>query len=476
MSIPLTDLPARGHPFRDPLAKLAPGIAPKINLAGDCLFLIVAALMATEGPDHEVRWGPGLGVAAVGVVVWLVLSRALHQYDVWKDHELLGDLVLTAVLLLATTAAMVLPGVFLPEYAPRVTLSHVAVVLWPGVLWFRALMPGVRNAADVPIDVLILGTGPLARHTGRLIQQEGSHRKVLGYLAFKGVHSDPRLDAPVLGEVSELERVLGERAFDEVYFAGRAAREGEEMQAAIATCERFGTPFALPASDFRFDRARPAHRKVLRDGYIHFVSVESKPWQSALKRAFDIVVSSVLLALLSPLLIVTALAIKLTSRGPVLFRQVRVGLHGRHFHMLKFRSMVDNAEALRAGLEAQNELSGPVFKIQRDPRITAVGRVIRKLSIDELPQFLNVLRGEMAIVGPRPPIPGEVAKYEPWQRRRLSVRPGITCLWQVSGRNRISFEQWMYLDMQYIDHWSLLLDLKLILKTIPAVWSGRGAS
>jgi len=175
-------------------------------------------------------------------------------------------------------------------------------------------------------------------------------------------------------------------------------------------------------------------------------------------------------------MLVVAVLIKLTSRGPLLFRQDRVGLHGTLFHMLKFRSMIANAEELKAKLMAQNEQRGPVFKISRDPRITAVGRFIRKYSIDELPQLINVLRGEMSIVGPRPPVPAEVTKYEAWQRRRLSVRPGLTCVWQVSGRNEISFEEWMYLDMQYIDHWSLAQDFQLILKTVPVVLTGRGAS
>jgi lipopolysaccharide/colanic/teichoic acid biosynthesis glycosyltransferase len=144
--------------------------------------------------------------------------------------------------------------------------------------------------------------------------------------------------------------------------------------------------------------------------------------------------------------------------------------------MLKFRSMVVNAEALRAKLLAANEMSGPVFKMTRDPRVTAVGRFIRKYSIDELPQLVNVLRGDMSIVGPRPPLPNEVQKYEGWQRRRLSVRPGLTCVWQVSGRNEISFREWMLLDMRYIDHWTLGGDFELILKTIPVVLTGRGAS
>jgi exopolysaccharide biosynthesis polyprenyl glycosylphosphotransferase len=198
--------------------------------------------------------------------------------------------------------------------------------------------------------------------------------------------------------------------------------------------------------------------------------------QQAMKRLFDIVASALALWLLLPLFVVVVALIKLTSRGPVFFRQTRVGLHGRTFNMLKFRSMVVNAESLKASLAAQNEQAGPVFKMRRDPRVTSIGRFIRKYSIDELPQLINVLRGDMSVVGPRPPVPDELSKYEAWQRRRLSVRPGLTCIWQVSGRNQISFEDWMLLDMQYIDHWSLARDFQLIFRTIPVVITGRGAS
>jgi lipopolysaccharide/colanic/teichoic acid biosynthesis glycosyltransferase len=171
-----------------------------------------------------------------------------------------------------------------------------------------------------------------------------------------------------------------------------------------------------------------------------------------------------------------AIAIKLTSKGPVFFRQGRVGLHGRPFNMFKFRTMVANAEALKEQLLARNEQTGPVFKMKNDPRVTPIGRFLRKHSIDELPQLINVLRGDMSIVGPRPPVPQEVARYQAWQRRRLSVRPGLTCIWQVSGRNQITFQDWMYLDMRYIDHWSITDDLNLILRTLPIVLTGRGAS
>jgi lipopolysaccharide/colanic/teichoic acid biosynthesis glycosyltransferase len=159
-----------------------------------------------------------------------------------------------------------------------------------------------------------------------------------------------------------------------------------------------------------------------------------------------------------------------------LFSQSRAGLYGREFRMLKFRSMVVDAESRKAELDAQNEMAGPVFKMRRDPRVTRVGAFIRKLSIDELPQFWNVLRGDMSLVGPRPPIPAEVERYERWQLRRLSMRPGITCTWQVSGRNQLDFETWMRLDLEYIDNWSLFLDLALLMRTLPVVAFGRGAS
>ena len=194
------------------------------------------------------------------------------------------------------------------------------------------------------------------------------------------------------------------------------------------------------------------------------------------KRLFDLLVSSNGVLLTSPLFLLIAVAIKLETPGPVFYRSTRLGRHGRPFCFLKFRSMRADAEALKAQLAHLNEMDGPVFKVRNDPRMTRVGRVLRRTSLDELPQLVHVLRGEMSLVGPRPPIPEEVAQYEPWQRRRLAVVPGITCLWQIRGRNQISFAQWMRLDMEYIDNLSLALDLKILLLTVPAVLRGVGAS
>lgn len=193
------------------------------------------------------------------------------------------------------------------------------------------------------------------------------------------------------------------------------------------------------------------------------------------KRCMDVAGAALALLIVSPVLLGTTIAIKLTSPGPVFFRQLRLGKDGKPFYMLKFRSMRRDAEALREELEQYNEADGPVFKMRNDPRITPVGRFIRKYSIDELPQLWHVLLGTMSLVGPRPPIPEEAASYEDWQRRRLTIKPGLTCIWQVQGRSDVTFEEWMRMDIEYIETRSILLDIKLLLLTIPAVLAGRGA-
>jgi lipopolysaccharide/colanic/teichoic acid biosynthesis glycosyltransferase len=193
------------------------------------------------------------------------------------------------------------------------------------------------------------------------------------------------------------------------------------------------------------------------------------------KRALDLIGALVALVLSAPLMLIAALAIKLESRGPVFYRSTRVGRGGRPFTFYKLRSMVNGADQHRHHLSHLNECDGPVFKISNDPRVTGVGRFLRTTSLDELPQFWNVLRGDMSLVGPRPPLPEEVSHYLPWQMRRLDVRPGITCLWQISGRSRIGFEEWMRLDLEYIKRQSFPMDLRILLRTIPAVLSREGA-
>ena len=207
----------------------------------------------------------------------------------------------------------------------------------------------------------------------------------------------------------------------------------------------------------------------------HVASPETGFYLRFGKRVIDVVGSIVALVALSPVMLMVAILIKLESRGSVLYRSTRIGRNGRPFTFLKFRSMVDGADRHRQHLTHLNEVDGPAFKISRDPRVTAVGRLLRVSSVDEIPQFLNVLAGDMTLVGPRPPIPEEVEQYEPWQLRRLDVKPGITCLWQISGRSTLSFREWMRLDLEYIKHRSFWLDLRILLRTIPAVLSREGA-
>ncbi len=193
-----------------------------------------------------------------------------------------------------------------------------------------------------------------------------------------------------------------------------------------------------------------------------------------MKSTFDFFFSFAVILLISPVFLMISIAIKFEDGGSVFFIQERVGLNGRRFSIFKFRTMVANAEALKVSLQGQNEQAGPVFKITNDPRVTRIGRFLRKTSFDELPQFFNVILGDMSVVGPRPPIPSEVEQYKLWQKRRLSVKPGITCIWQVSGRNNISFEDWVKLDLEYIDNWSATRDAVLILKTIKVIFTGTG--
>ena len=322
-------------------------------------------------------------------------------------------------------------------------------------------------------EVVLVGCGPLAQETARDL---AGRARVVGAFSLKGEAARPDIGAPHLGRVDLLGAYLAMNPVDEVYIATDVQRHHVALQQAVDICERIGIPFAVPAHVFRLARALPKDTRGTEDGYVHYSLTVSKPLQDAFKRAVDVLLAGGALVALSPLFLGVAAAITLTSKGPVFFSQVRVGLRGRLFNMYKFRSMVVDAEARLAELEKQNEQTGPVFKMKHDPRITRVGRFIRAYSIDELPQLINILKGDMAIVGPRPPVPREVAQYLPWQRRRLSVRPGLTCLWQVQGRNSIGFDEWMMLDLQYVDQWSFGKDVALIGKTVPVVVTGKGAS
>jgi exopolysaccharide biosynthesis polyprenyl glycosylphosphotransferase len=278
----------------------------------------------------------------------------------------------------------------------------------------------------------------------------------------------------ILAGVEEVAQALEDYAIDEVLFTD-VLSVMPQVEELLLLCADQGVQTTIAADIFSIGLVKSGISYFGGMPLIHFQTPPGDSWELALKRAIDVCVSGFLLVLLSPLFLLIAVGVK-SSPGPVLFKQTRVGLNGRLFQMYKFRSMYLNAEHDLVSLRMSNEMTGPVFKMTNDPRVTSFGRFLRRFSLDELPQLWNVFIGEMSLVGPRPPIPGEVGLYERKTRRRLSMRPGLTCTWQVSGRNNIKdFNDWVALDLHYIDNWSLSRDVMLLIRTIPAVLLGTGA-
>lgn len=279
----------------------------------------------------------------------------------------------------------------------------------------------------------------------------------------------------ILGRFEDVPSLATKEPIDEFYLLPQTDRM-DPYRPLIEQCESMGITVHLRLNSYEHMLSRMELHAMDGVEYLMFSTVPRSALQLGLKRALDVVGALTMLLLLSPLMIVVALVIKLTSKGPAIFSQERAGMSGRSFTLYKYRTMRQGAELERAALESKNELNGPAFKIKGDPRITGVGKLLRKTSIDELPQLWNVVKGDMSLVGPRPLPTYEVEKFERWQRRRMTMRPGITCLWQVMGRNRVTdFSEWMKLDLEYVDRWSLGLDVMILLKTVPAVVIGRGA-
>jgi exopolysaccharide biosynthesis polyprenyl glycosylphosphotransferase len=278
----------------------------------------------------------------------------------------------------------------------------------------------------------------------------------------------------LLGSVYDIPSFLEREVVDAVVITEDPSKV-KNLEELFISCEELGVELLMSLRVLPHINTPIYFEKLDDIPLLHFAMTPKASIALFLKRLIDILGSFFGLLTLSPLLCFVAVLIKLTSEGPVFFVQERMGLRGRRFKLYKFRTMVKDAEKKLEEIKHLNEVDGPVFKIEKDPRLTPIGGFLRKTSIDELPQLWNVLKGEMSLVGPRPPIPSEVEKYERWQRRRLSMRPGLTCLWQISGRSELDFDTWMKLDLKYIDNWSLTLDFIILLKTIPAVLSGRGA-
>ena len=436
--------------------------------------------------------------------------------DYLSQRVKVANAILGFALLLSWYAAFAAQGLYvshrlssmageLKEITSAVMISSAALLVaaqlgnWPTInaitvaefsLFTFTLIAGVRFALRLNLrrlrarghnvkSLLLVGGGARGRRfAAQLERRSDLGYKLIGYvdtdLAYAG---DELAGAPWLGKISDLPRIVADEIIDEVAIALPIKSHYTQIETAVALLEEQGITTHLLSDLFpqKLARSHPSDFNGLP-----IVTLDSTPrfsWRTEAKRIIDLAGAALLLLFTAPILLLAAIAIKLDSAGPVFFVQERVGLSKRRFRMIKFRTMAADAESRMQELEHLNEKTGPIFKIRNDPRVTRVGRWLRKTSIDELPQLLNVLMGDMSIVGPRPLSLRDALRMElAWQKRRFSVKPGLTCLWQVSGRSNLSFEQWMQLDLEYIDRWSLGLDATILLRTIPAIVLAGGAS
>jgi len=445
------------------------------------VFVAVAAIRFQGGGMRTLLEALGLGLlpaALLFAVVWVValwlagLYRLDARLRIWTEVR---DVVRATIFVLAVTlsALFLVKGTdvsrlflaFLFVAQPAVTLG--------GRLVLRAAFEAGRRRGHDPRFMLVAGTGSLAQaFADRVESHPGMGLQIIGHLSVPG-ETEQLVTRPVLGTVHEIEDIFHSRVVDEVAvclpptamrfvepITGLAAGEGKTVRVPVDPIEE-----VLPgAIQEEFDGFLV--RSLVHDG--------QREVGLLLKRLMDIVGAAIGLVVLSPLMIGAAVAIAVTDGRPILFRQTRVGLHGRPFTMFKFRTMVRDAEEQLDEILHLNERSGAAFKATNDPRITPVGRFLRRTSIDELPQLWNVLTGSMSLVGPRPPLPREVAEYDIWHRRRLSMKPGITGLWQVEARHEPDFDRWVEHDLIYIDGWSIWLDVKILVRTVPALLTHGG--
>ncbi len=435
-----------------------------------------------------------LWIVPVAVGIWIGVGLATGVYREIREEELrraFSDpfkvgLVSTALLFALTFA-------FKLEYISRSLLAFYAALDLVAMILFRLLarrFSGVlRRSLSGFRHFLLVGNTPEALEIARTIESNRKRGLTLsgfalvssGDLSASGPdlqrqvnQSGLRRSYPVYA-LEQLPELLRQHVIDEVIFAV-SKDELEKLEETFLVCEEEGVKARLLLSFFPHIFSKVYLERLREMPLLTFSTTPENEYLLLLKRIMDFLMALTFLVVLAPLFLVLVCLIRLTSKGPVFYRQTRCGLGGRKFTVYKFRSMRPDADLRREELEALNEMDGPVFKIKNDPRCTGVGRFMRKFSLDELPQLFNILKGDMSFVGPRPPLPDEVEQYEPWQRRRLRMQPGLTCLWALEGRSELNFRRWMELDLEYINNWSPALDWKILLKTIPVVLLGRGAS
>lgn len=418
------------------------------------------------------------------LIVWHGLFSLCGLYRSRRLSSMLADAIDITKASALSTACLGFAAIVFSISMVKVPLlflffSFTLFFVFASRVFLKGVLSRARRRGRNLRYVLILGTNPRAIKFAKRISDPDLGYRILGFVDDKwhGFDDFKKTGFTIACDHDGLAEFLRRNVVDEVAMYLPFGEFYDRCLQAAALCEQQGIILRFEGDIFGLKTAR-AHAEDLEGDQFIVTNTDARDWGALIaKRTLDIVLSFTLLVLLAPLYAVVALLIKLSSQDPVFFLQARVGVNKRRFMIYKFRTMIPHAEDMLSELEKQNEVSGPVFKIKKDPRITPIGRILRRTSIDELPQLINVLKGDMSLVGPRPlPFRDYEGFNEDWQRRRFSIRPGITCLWQINGRSAIQFDEWMKLDLQYMDQWSLLLDLKILAQTIPAVWKGSGAA
>jgi len=442
-------------------------------------FYLRALFFANMDLRESWRLGSYLWFLWTVIPLWILLllfEKAYFSLE-RKDYKELFVPTTKAVFegLLIILAVLFFAKIFAKSRFFFIIFGLINVCLLLSIRWF-IFYAQRRLFRNFPFhhNVIMVGTGRNARKLSEFFETHSQWGiKTRGFLRVRGEKIEVDNDR-VIGSFKDLSTLLRSLPIDWVIFTLPFKRNNLTMKG-IRICKELGVLASCPISDFFPSKNTNLSLDIYSDiPLLNFRTTTVRKWELLIKGIIDRVLSLTLFVLLSPLFVTVAMVIKMTSRGPVFFKHIRCGVNGRKFVFYKFRTMVKDAE------KRKNEVAGLnvkkiVFKITDDPRITNVGMFLRRTSIDEIPQLLNVLKGDMSFVGPRPPLPEEVELYEDWQRRRLSMKPGLTCLWQVKGRAELDFDKWMELDLEYIDKWSLVFDVKILLKTIPAVLSTKGA-